>query len=307
MSCHSTCNRSSSAIYTSSAANLLGDGSGWSTYDDGRDEAVKKAFFNQALSYMVVGTASNAFRTAVGSGAPGNDAQWNTAWALYGFLNAPSAGSTPYATANKRCQNYGTCSTTAMAGSTGEAQANVLINDAFKTRSEANLQIIKDNIAITYIQASLRYANKIDKDVTTCPASQHLEHQGEGQSFGMRLLQNLPSITLDTATNDELVSIFMASPCDSSSDHTDSSSCRGAGGRYCRLLPLLTALVPTGTELGSMVAGESPRTCPDDAAYAACPTPEEAAVTAPPAKSSASAAAAGFAGVVGAMVAALGN
>ena len=55
-----------------------------------------------------------------------------------------------------------------MAGSSGEAKTNVAVEAAFGTASSANYDIIRDNILTTYIQASLRYANKVDKDVTKC-------------------------------------------------------------------------------------------------------------------------------------------
>eukprot|EP01051_Picozoa_sp_SAG22_P008807 SAG22_NODE_693_length_7872_cov_13.111797_8_plen_433_part_00 len=231
---------------------VTGDNSGWSQHDDGRDEAIKKAIFNQALSYMVMGAAKDA---VTGSDAAG----WNTAWAMYGWLGAANAGSTPYATANKRCKNYGTCSTTFTAGSSGEAEANVAISAAFGTMISANYDIIEANIIVTYVQATLRYANKIDKDVTACPATEHREHQGEGQSFGARLIQNIPGLTLSSDINTALANVYMETPCGSGTD----GPCEGPGGRYCTLLPLLQAVVPAGATLGTMQASESPRTCPD--------------------------------------------
>eukprot|EP01052_Picozoa_sp_SAG31_P004228 SAG31_NODE_173_length_21354_cov_16.826112_21_plen_435_part_00 len=243
-----------------SGTTVTGDTSGWSGDDSGRDEAAKKAIYNQALSYMVLGFAKDAVTA-------GDVTGWNTAWALYGWLGAANAASTPYATANKRCKNYGTCSTDYTAGSSGEAEANVAINAAFGTMSSTNYDIIEANIIVTYVQATLRYANKIDKDVTACPATAHFEHQGEGHSFGMRLLQNIPGLTIPSDLTTALTSVYMETPC----DNTTVSPCEGAGGAYCSILPGVTALVPTGATLGSMVASENPRTCPDpQAVYTSC-------------------------------------
>merc|ERR1711907_604284 len=249
---------------------VTGDTSGWSADDDGRDEAVKKAIYNQALSYMVLGFAKDAVTADDVTG-------WNTAWALYGWLGAANAGSTPYATANKRCKNYGTCSTTFMAGSSGEAEANVAINEAFGTMTSDNYDIIRANIIVTYVQATLRYANKIDKDVTACPATAHFEHQGEGHSFGMRLLQNIPDLTIPSDLTTALTSVYMVTPC----DNTTVSPCEGAGGAYCSILPGLTELVPTSATLGTLQASESPRNCPDpQAVYSSCYARDVAAAAA---------------------------
>ena len=50
-----------------------------------------------------------------------------------------------------------------------------------------NLNIIKNNIKITYISAALRYLNKMDSDLTGT-VSEHREHQGEGHSFWLTAL-----------------------------------------------------------------------------------------------------------------------
>merc|ERR1712093_675551 len=204
-------------------------------------------------------------------------ASWNTAWALYGWLGAAHAGSTPYATANKRCKNYGTCSTKYKAGSGKEAEANVAISNAFGKMTEDNYKIIEANIAVTYIQATLRYANKIDKDVTACPPTEHKEHQGEGHSFGMRLLENIPGLTLSSATKTALTDVYMKSPCEKGT----ASPCEGAGGAYCTLLPLMKQLVPSGATLGTLQASEKPRSCPDpQAVYKTCAARSETATKA---------------------------
>jgi len=269
---------------------ICGDAGGWSSYDDGRDEAFKKAIFNQALSYMTVSYANSGLTSA---------ADWDTAYGLYGYLGHPDAGSTPYATANKRCKNYDTCDPTATGFSSGtetisdgEAKANTAIETAFVTASSANYAIIRNNILITYIQATLRYANKIDKDVTGTPASEYREHQGEGHSFGAMLISSIPGVTLSSAITTALDNTYMASPCTTGANSgatSDSTLCSGTSGRYCTLLPLLNAIVPSGTTLSgvsvtaSAVAGlnaaESPKDCTSSSEPGTFPTTAYLATT----------------------------
>ena len=67
--------------------------------------------------------------TTAQAAADGTDAavNWNKAWAIYGYLGNAAAGSTLYATANKRCKNYGTCDAT-MTGAQAEGDASECSN-----------------------------------------------------------------------------------------------------------------------------------------------------------------------------------
>ena len=79
--------------------------------------------------------------------------------------------------------------------------------NAFNEATAANVVIIQEQIKVTYIQAALRYLNKMDKDLAADPMlgehgrsrllslvcaahtratlcfAEHREHQGEGHSF----------------------------------------------------------------------------------------------------------------------------
>ena len=80
-------------------------------YDDGREEAYKKGVFNQLMAHLTITTAQAAVDLETANAGTGT-AKWNEAWAIYGYLGNAAAGSTLYATANKRCKNYGTCDST---------------------------------------------------------------------------------------------------------------------------------------------------------------------------------------------------
>ena len=76
-------------------------------------------------------------------------------------------------------------------------ETNQAVETAFGAGiTQANLDIIKENIQITYISAALRYLNKMDNDLTGT-VSEHREHQGEGHSF---FLAAKPYLSAATAT-----------------------------------------------------------------------------------------------------------
>ena len=107
---------------------------------------------------------------------------------MYGnpFADSASIGATPQATANKRCKNYSTCATNytgLKSGISCQAATNVKILNAFLTKSTGNVEIIKEQIKVTYIQAALPDLNKIDNDMADTPKLEHREHQGEGYGF----------------------------------------------------------------------------------------------------------------------------
>ena len=139
--------------------------------DDGREEAYKKGVFNQLMTHLAVTYAKEAACT---DGAASAEI-YSKAAAIYGnpFVDSASIGSTPQATANKRCKNYDTCSSDASLvghalefdGLNYQANTNVAIMNAFNEATAANVVIIQEQIKVTYIQAALRYLNKIDKDL----------------------------------------------------------------------------------------------------------------------------------------------
>ena len=145
---------------------------------EARTEAVKKAAQDQILVNAVLCTVSSAKTSA---------AAWDLA---YAYWNGDDPSKAPWARANKRCQNYGTCTM----GTTGTALANHKVLDAIAAGSaaakntnaaeaEAAYQKLEGAIMIVYYQAAMRYAYKMDNDLSSSPATVTAEHQGEGGAF----------------------------------------------------------------------------------------------------------------------------
>ena len=114
----------------------------------------------------------------IAKSATGDAADWKFAKTLY-FGAAASQGSSPSATADKRCGNYDTC----VSGGNA-ATVNSKIYDAFVAgpSEDGGAATIADGITTTYIQATLRYLNKMDKDVASGSATASSKNQGEGRS-----------------------------------------------------------------------------------------------------------------------------
>ena len=96
--------------------------------DDGREEAYKKGVFNQLMTHLAVTYAKEAACTDGAASAE----LYSKAAAVYGnpFVDGGdegSIGSTPQATANKRCKNYGTCDAT-MTGAQAQGDASECSN-----------------------------------------------------------------------------------------------------------------------------------------------------------------------------------
>ena len=144
--------------------------------DAARTEAYKKGVFNQLLTHLSVYYAKEAV-----CGSAVNAATWSKAAAIYGNSIAEHVdnyGSTPAATANKRCKNYDTCVTNAvnqdatdgvLPALNYQAATNVAIMNAFLEATAANVEIVMEQIKVTYIQAALRYLNKLDKNLIADP------------------------------------------------------------------------------------------------------------------------------------------
>ena len=149
---------------------------------EARTEAVKKAAQDQILVNAVLCTVSSAKTSA---------AAWDLA---YAYWNGNDPSKAPWARANKRCQNYGTCT----GGTTGTALANHKVLDAIAAGSAAAKNTnateavpaaekayleLEGAIMIVYYQAAMRYAYKMDNDLSSSPATVTAEHQGEGGAF----------------------------------------------------------------------------------------------------------------------------
>merc|ERR1711865_814614 len=189
---------------------------------------------NQLMAHMTIKTMETALNNT-------DTQMWDKAWGIYGYLGASSASATLYATANKRCKNYDTCESNRPLGNgANDAKANTAVEDAFKTMSQSSVDIIKANIKGTYIQASLRYANKMDNDLTASPLLEHREHQGEGLSF-FKVLR--PHIVGDSLYSKATILARIDAVY-------EAKAVPGLDGRYCQLLGLLSREVPSGFVMG---------------------------------------------------------
>ena len=116
-------------------------------------------------------------------------ATWDLGWAYYTGAESSCA---PYATADKRASNYGTLSTTEGLESTAKANEQIMAalvsgQNALKYSSydssavTAAYNSVLQGIQATYIQASIRYAYKMDIDLKQGLSFQ--EHRGEGWGY----------------------------------------------------------------------------------------------------------------------------
>ena len=148
-----------------------------------RRQGIQKGIQNQIMIAWAIHELVAALNKAadsnfdVDSGAPHN---WDEGWAFY-HGDAPGCG--PYATADKRGGNFGTGSAVndalATAFTTGvEALA---AGDAAAART-ASEEIVRQ-ITITYLQATIRYANKIDTALAKGDTGSARISQAEGWAF----------------------------------------------------------------------------------------------------------------------------
>merc|ERR1711871_90081 len=156
-----------------------------------RKEFVVKSIQNNLFSKMTMNLAA--------AGAP---VAWTQAeWVYFGYATPSLA---PQATATKRASNYGTY------GADGTtALANEAIAAAFTATSNADmatgLDTIKAHVITTYMQATLRYLNKMDKDVAGGAATAGWKNQGEGWGFSLVIAEYLG--TADAAVIDGMYNL----------------------------------------------------------------------------------------------------
>ena len=154
--------------------------------DGVRKQGVQKGMQNQALLAYVTHEVSSAVGKAGDGNWEGAVHNWDEGWAFYHGANG-SCG--PYGTANKRGGNFGTM------GSDGEtAQANEAILSAMIAGrdalirgnaggAEAAVSLVKRGVVITYSQAVIRYAVKVEADLAAGDMDKARIHQAEGYAF----------------------------------------------------------------------------------------------------------------------------
>jgi hypothetical protein len=145
-----------------------------------RAEVMEKTAMDAASVQLILSDLSN--------GAKGTSADhrlfWDRAAAKYLGSAANGRGATVYARANKRGANYGTTDATS-----GDAKANHAVVAALTAGAgatsiaarKAEYDKVETQIKVIYSQATLRYAFKIDNDVTG--STPFAEHQAEGYAF----------------------------------------------------------------------------------------------------------------------------
>merc|ERR1719162_1945131 len=204
---------------------------------------------NQLMSHLAITYANEAV-----CGSTVDAAAWAKAAIVYGEPHDVSVSATPQATANKRCKNYGTCASItascASAAGTGcsgfdyQAKTNVAVFNAFLVATAANKAVIANAIKVTYIQALLRYLNKMDNDLNPT-VIEHREHQGEGLAFF-----KVAEPFLNSDVNGVIESMYTTA-------YTSSSS---AVARYCTGLAAVSSQA-TATEVGTLNENKVAGTC----------------------------------------------
>ena len=148
-----------------------------------RRQAIQKGIQNQIMLawtfhelVSALGKAAEG-NTDPASGAPHN---WDEGWAFY-HGDGPACG--PYATADKRGDNFGTgtgVNDAVLAAFTRGVEALAAGDTAV---AEAAMVEIQRQITITYVQATIRYAHKIDAALADGDPDSARISQAEGWAF----------------------------------------------------------------------------------------------------------------------------
>lgn len=173
--------------FVTSALDGTGDFDGEA--DAVRSQGVEKGIQNQTMIAWAIHELNTAIAKAedgdfdVASGAVHN---WDEGWA---FFHGSQPGCAPYATGDKRAANFGTVGSdgiTALANQ-GILAAMTFGRDALLAEDVAGAKAAADdvvkNIAITYSQATVRYAHLITGDLADGDDAAAREHQAEGYAF----------------------------------------------------------------------------------------------------------------------------
>lgn len=154
--------------------------------DGVRKQGVQKGMQNQALLAYVTHELNSAVAKAGDGNWAGAVHNWDEGWA---FFHGAAGSCGPYGTGNKRGGNYGTL------GADGEtALANEAILDAMIAGRDALLRgnaaaagsavtLVKRGVVITYSQAVMRYATKVEADIAAGDMAKARIHQAEGYAF----------------------------------------------------------------------------------------------------------------------------
>jgi hypothetical protein len=215
------------------------------TSDSARSEGIEKTLMNALLTGVALDYCSDALNMAAREQTADTQAaaSWDKAWAYYAGDNQNNA---PYATADKRAKNYGTYSTTAGLESTSKANEDIMAafvsgqnavraNTLNMAAASSAYDTILRSIQTTYIQASIRYAYKIDIDLMNNLAT--AEHVGEGWGF-WRIVE--PYISAKNAAGAQAITdMYDLSKALAASSATDYYY-------YCNTVNVLMGALPDG-------------------------------------------------------------
>ena len=156
--------------------------------DDVRAQGVEKGIQNQTMVAWTIHELNSALSKAADANfdiATGAVHNWDEGWA---FFHGSEPGCAPYATGNKRAGNFGTTGN----GDTALANEAILAamiegRDALVAEdmagAEAAAADVVRNVAITYSQATIRYAHLIAGDLADGDEAKARVHQAEGYAF----------------------------------------------------------------------------------------------------------------------------
>jgi len=154
-----------------------------------RRQGVQKGIQNATMVAWVIHELNSALSKA-GEGdfdvAEGAVHNWDEGWAFYHGAEPSCA---PYATADSRAANFGTLATDGETALANEALLAAMIEgrDALLAEDAAGAEAAATeavrNLAITYSQATLRYAQVFDDDIAADDLDAAKVHQAEGHAF----------------------------------------------------------------------------------------------------------------------------
>merc|ERR1711871_1782265 len=147
-----------------------------------RKEFIVKSIQNNLFSKMTIGFAAT-----------------NLAQATWIFTGPTTLAIAPFATGVKRAKNYDQCAEGPGSQSPCTAATNTAVMAALAgTASAATATAVAAPIMAAYIQATLRYVNKMDKDVAGGAATASWKNQGEGWGFSLVIADSLEIATATT-------------------------------------------------------------------------------------------------------------
>ena len=179
--------------------------------DGVRKQGVQKGMQNQALLAYVTHEVNSAVAKAGDGNWAGAVHNWDEGWAFY---HGAQGNCGPYGTANKRGGNFGTM------GSDGEtAQANEAVLSAMIAGrdallrgnlggAEAAVALVKRGVVISYSQAVIRYAVKVEADLAAGDMAKARIHQAEGYAFWRVLEPELGATGMFAETIETLNSAY---------------------------------------------------------------------------------------------------